>query len=66
MPFPDRELSRDGKTKEPKPDTLDPHTQLGWRKKKYPQAREFGKDGKPVRAIDFTDHNRPYKSQLRA
>ena len=30
----------------------------------YPQAREFDKDGKPVRDIDFTDHGRPHKHPL--
>lgn len=40
------------------------HTQLGTHtskrgKGKYPQAREFDKNGKPVRDIDFTDHGRP-------
>lgn len=46
------------------PDTDAPHTQLGTRKGskgKHPQAREFDKDGKPVRDIDFTDHDRPAK-----
>lgn len=44
-------------------ETDDPHTQLGTAegsKGKYPQAREFDKDGKPVRDIDFTDHGRPH------
>jgi RHS repeat-associated protein len=47
----------------PIPETDVPHTQLGTRdgsKGKYPQAREFGKDGKPVKGIDFTDHGRPW------
>lgn len=38
------------------------HTQLGTkqgRKGNYTQAREFDKNGKPVRDIDFTDHGRP-------
>ncbi|MGH1519389.1 DUF6443 domain-containing protein [Chryseobacterium sp. JK1] len=38
------------------------HTQLGnkvGRKGTYNQAREFDKNGKPVRDIDFTDHGRP-------
>ena len=47
----------------PIPDTDVPHTQLRTRKKssseEYPQAREFDKDGNPVRDIDFTDHKRP-------
>jgi len=61
---PDRPLPRDKRTKEPVPDTDKPHTQLGTRKGskgKYPQAREFDKDGKPVRDIDFTDHGRPHE-----
>ncbi len=47
----------------PIPETDVPHTQLGTRdgsKGKYPQAREFGKDGKPLKGIDFTDHGRPW------
>ena len=43
------------------PDSDSPHTQLGkkdGKKGKYPKAREFGKDGKPVRDIDFTDHGK--------
>ncbi len=50
----------------PIPDVDVPHTQLGTRGSKkrpgeqYPQAREFGKDGKPVKGIDFTDHGRPW------
>lgn len=45
--------------------TNEPHTQLGAKGskrrpgEKYPQAREFGKDGKPVKTIDFTDHGEP-------
>lgn len=38
------------------------HTQLGrtkGRKGDYNQGREFDKDGKPTRDIDFTDHGRP-------
>ncbi|WP_407478709.1 DUF6443 domain-containing protein [Elizabethkingia anophelis] len=38
------------------------HTQLGTkqgRKGNYTQAREFDKNGKPIRDIDFTDHGRP-------
>lgn len=60
---PDRPLpvNEDG---EPIPETDVPHTQLGIReskrgKGKYPQAREFDKDGKPIKDIDFTDHGRP-------
>ena len=47
----------------PIPDTDAPHTQLGTRegsKGKYPQAREFDENGKPVRTLDFTDHGRPH------
>ncbi|MFZ0564650.1 MAG: RHS repeat-associated core domain-containing protein, partial [Chlamydiales bacterium] len=58
---PDRPLPRDDYGV-PIPDTDAPHSQLGTRtgsKGKYPQAREFDKDGKPVRDIDFTDHGRP-------
>ena len=54
----DRPLPKD-KDGIPIPDTDAPHTQLGIRKKQYPQAREFDKDGNPVRDIDFTDHNSP-------
>jgi hypothetical protein len=45
----------------PIPDSPYPHTQLGWkvgRSGDYPQAREFGSDGRPVLDIDFTDHGR--------
>jgi hypothetical protein len=51
----------------PLPDKDAPHTQLGSKKskrrpgEKYPQAREFNKDGKPIKAIDFTDHGEPLK-----
>ena len=44
------------------PDTDSSHTQLGTTngsKGKYRQGREFDKDGKPVKDIDFTDHGRP-------
>ncbi|MCD8043555.1 MAG: RHS repeat-associated core domain-containing protein [Tannerellaceae bacterium] len=34
------------------------HTQLGNRKGKYRQAREFDASGKEIRDIDFTDHKR--------
>ena len=40
-----------------------PHTQLGTkigRKETYPQAREFGKNGKLVRDIHFTNHGKPF------
>ncbi len=50
----------------PIPDTDDSHTQLGTKDskrrpgEKYPQAREFDKNGKPVKTIDFTDHGEPH------
>jgi hypothetical protein len=47
----------------PIPDTDAPHTQLGTRegsKGPYPKAREFDKEGSPVRDIEFTDHGRPH------
>jgi len=62
--FPDRPLPR-SPSGEPIPDPEAagaPHTQLGskeGRNGRYPQAREFDADGKPVRDIDFTDHGRP-------
>jgi RHS repeat-associated protein len=64
---PDRPLPRD-KHGNPVPDPEaagKPHSQLGQRAEsggsgqKYDQAREFDANGKPVRDIDFTDHNRP-------
>ena len=58
---PDRPLPRDPRTKEPTPEANVPHTELGTRegtKGKYPQAREFDAQGKPVKDIDFTDHER--------
>jgi len=61
---PDQPLSRD-KNGNPKPDKEGEgvaHTQLGRKKGRngdYTQAREFGKDGKPKKDIDFTDHGRP-------
>ena len=48
----------------PKPEADVPHTELGVReggKGKYPQAREFDQNGKPVRDIDFTNHGYPDK-----
>lgn len=60
---PDRPLPLDEDGKHV-PDTDVPHTQLGTRngeKGKYPQAREFDENGRPVRDIDFTDHGRPDK-----
>ncbi|MEJ2579131.1 MAG: RHS repeat-associated core domain-containing protein, partial [Kineosporiaceae bacterium] len=59
--FPKRELPRN-KHGVPISDSSYPHTQLGQksgRKGDYPQAREFGPGGEPVRDIDFTDHGRP-------
>ncbi|MCG8424204.1 MAG: hypothetical protein MJE77_40445, partial [Proteobacteria bacterium] len=44
------------------PSSPHPHTQLGWREGRrggYPQTREFGADGKPVKQVDWTDHGRP-------
>ena len=58
-------LPRDEKHKIPIPDINvgGEHTQLGTKESdnggKYPQAREFDKDGNPVRDIDFTDHGYP-------
>ena len=46
----------------PIPDTDAPHTQLSTQngsKEKYAKAREFDKNGKPIREIDFTDHGYP-------
>lgn len=51
----------------PIPEADVPHTELGTRdgsKGKYPQAREFDKDGNPVRDIDFTDHGYPKKHPI--
>ncbi|MCP5491230.1 MAG: hypothetical protein H7A42_09015 [Chlamydiales bacterium] len=59
---PDRPLPRDPRTKEPVPEADAPHTELGTKdgtKGKYPQAREFDTQGRPVKDIDFTDHGRP-------
>jgi RHS repeat-associated protein len=59
--FPNRELPRDKRTKEPVPDSPNPHSQLGQqegRRGQYPQAREFDDKGRPVKDIDFTDHGR--------
>jgi len=61
---PDRPLPKDEEGV-PIPETDAPHTELGRKGSKtrpgetYPQAREFDKEGKPVRDIDFTDHQRP-------
>jgi len=60
---PDRPLPRDEDGVNI-PDTDAPHTQLGTkqgRRGKYPQAREFDRDGRPIRDIDFTDHEKPDK-----
>ena len=59
---PGRPLPRDPRTKEPVPEADVPHTELGTKdgtKGKYPQAREFDAQGRPVKDIDFTDHGRP-------
>jgi RHS repeat-associated protein len=59
---PERPLPRN-KDGTPKPDneaTGNPHTQLGKnRDGKNNQSREFDKNGKPVKDVDWTDHNRP-------
>ncbi|MEV8577403.1 RHS repeat-associated core domain-containing protein, partial [Elizabethkingia anophelis] len=62
---PERDLPRVPKGEsgegEPLPDA-EALAQLGTkqgRKGNYTQAREFDKNGKPVRDIDFTDHGRP-------
>jgi hypothetical protein len=59
---PPEELPRDPRTGNPVPESSDPHTQIGTRQGSdgipYPQAREFGPSGKPVRDIDFTNHGR--------
>jgi uncharacterized protein RhaS with RHS repeats len=61
--FPDRALPRsEGGEPMADPEAEGAYTQLGrkeGRNGSYPQAREFDKDGKPVRDIDFTDHGRP-------
>lgn len=61
---PDRDLPRDKVSGNAIPETDSAHTQLGRRTSKqrgerYPQAREFDSNGKPVRDVDFTDHGRP-------
>jgi hypothetical protein len=60
--FPDRPLPRDANgNPTPDPEATGPHSQLGQkegRRGKYDQAREFDKNGKPVKDIDFTDHGR--------
>ena len=46
------------------PDSDAPHTQLSTANGKfgkYPKAREWGENGKHIRDIDFTDHNRPWE-----
>lgn len=50
----------------PVPETDASHTELGirdGRKGKYPQAREFDAQGKPVKDIDFIDHGTPKTSE---
>ena len=45
------------------PSSDTPHTQLGIRKGSegnYPQTREWGYDGKPVKTTDWTDHFTPH------
>jgi len=60
---PNRELPRDVNGK-PVPESQNPHTQLGTRNsrsrpgQRYTQGREFGKGGKHVKDIDFTNHGR--------
>jgi Flp pilus assembly protein TadG len=44
------------------PSSMDPHTQIGMRtgrKGDYPQTREFGPNGQPVKQVDWTNHGRP-------
>ena len=44
-----------------KPDSLNPHTQIGnkkGRKGEYTQTLEWGKNGKPIQRTDWTDHGR--------
>jgi len=61
---PNRELPRDPKSGKPVPESQNPHTQLGTRNSKsrpgdtYTQGREFGKGGKHVKDVDFTNHGR--------
>ena len=55
---PNRELPRYPSGR-PKPESPYPHTQLGTRKGRYPQSREFDANGRPVRDIDWTDHGKP-------
>lgn len=64
--FPDRILPFKGRNKLTDPEAAGrPNTQLGTRTnqkgQKYRQAREFDANGKPVRDIDFMDHNFPEK-----
>jgi hypothetical protein len=59
----DHPLPRDPLTGSPVPDSEYPHTQLGLRVsrrrgKTYRQMREFGNNGKLVRDIDCTNHDR--------
>ncbi|MDB6097082.1 MAG: rhs family protein [Francisellaceae bacterium] len=62
--FPERELPRCPKTKEPIPDTGFEntwHSQLGTRKGSqgiYPKAREFAPNNKVIREIEGTNHGR--------
>ncbi|MGG6269680.1 hypothetical protein ACQ4M3_30245 [Leptolyngbya sp. AN03gr2] len=56
-------LPRDPKTGRALPDSSFPHTQLGQRTSRrrnetYTRVREFGENGKLIRDIDFTNHDR--------
>ena len=45
----------------PVPSSPNPHTQIGWREGRkggYPQTREFGANGIPIKDVDWTDHGR--------
>jgi len=60
----DDKLPRD-KDGNPIPESDLPHTQLGTQEGRngpYPQAREFGHNGEPVKDIDFTDHGRGHSN----
>jgi hypothetical protein len=44
-----------------KPDSMNPHTQIGIKKGRngeYIQTLEWGKNGKPIQRTDWTDHGR--------
>lgn len=55
---PNRELPRSPSGR-PKPESPYSHTQLGTRRGRYSQSREFDENGRPVRDIDWTDHGSP-------